>query len=474
MLHPSQSSIVIHYLPQLIGLIYFFVFWPLLFQMKGLFGKRGILPMAEYLESIYSAYRAKSYYYIPSLFWFDASDAALMAAPALGTVLSALTFFGFFPLVWLPILFLLHLSITTAGQEFLSFGWESFFLEISFYSFLLFITPSPSIGMWVCLNLLLFRFHFEAGVSKLMTRDKNWRNLTAIDHHYLSQPIPNALAWYAKKLPMGFQKFTCFMMFLIELPWTFFVFGNEEMRLLAFLGFFGLQFFIWLTGNFSYLNHMTVIFCLILLSDTWLRPLTGAVPLPEPNPMWLEILFGAFGGLFVLGQLIRVISHFYPLKAPLQFLKKLNPFRLVNRYGIFAVMTTGRQEVTILGSEDGEEWKEYLFKWKPSEPERRPRRVSPYQPRLDWQIWFLPFTVFVAEPWIKKFLFRLLEGSPGVLKLLRHNPFPKSPPKYIRAQLYDYDYTTFEERQKTGNWWKRTRPKPYSPVFTSLDEEPFS
>jgi len=462
---PEHYSIVLHYFPQLIGVIYLFVFWPFLFQMKGLFGSGGILPMTPYLNSIVLSYGRKAYYYIPSIFWFDSSDRMLMIIPGVGTILSILTIFGIFPLVWIPILFLLHLSITTAGQEFLSFGWESFFLEISFYSYLLLITPSPSMGMWWCLNLLLFRFHFEAGISKLMTKDLSWQTFTGVDFHYLTQPIPNATAWYAKKLPMWFQKLSCVIMLIAEIPLPFLIFGAEDLRLVAFFGLTGLQFFIWLTGNFSYLNHMTVIFCLILLGDTYLEPFMGKAPPTTSNPLFLEIAMGLLAGVLILGQCLRILSHFYPKRFYLKPLVKISPFHIINRYGIFAVMTTKRYEVVIEGSEDGEEWKEYLFKWKPSELSRRPRRVSPYQPRLDWQIWFLPFTIFRHEPWVKNFLYRLLEGSPDVLKLIRENPFPDHPPKFIRAQMYDYEFTTWEERRETGNWWKRTYVKSYSPTY---------
>jgi len=462
---PDQYSMILHYFPQLIGVIYLFVFWPFLFQIKGLFGKQGILPMTPYLNSIHLSYGRKAYYYIPSVFWVSSKDKTLVIFAIFGTLLSILTILGIFPLVWIPILFILHLSITTAGQEFLSFGWESFFLEISLYSYLLLITPAPTFGMWWCLNLLLFRFHFEAGISKLMTNDSSWNTFTGVDFHYLTQPIPNTVAWHAKKLPMWFQKLSCVLMFIAEIPLPFLVFGTEDLRLAAFFGLAGLQFFIWLTGNFSYLNHMTVIFCLILLGDSYLEPLLGKANPPASNSLFLEAAMGIVAGIFILGQCLRILSHFYPKRFYLKPLVKISPFHILNRYGIFAVMTTKRYEIVIEGSDDGEEWKEYLFKWKPSELSRRPRRVSPYQPRLDWQIWFLPFTTFRHEPWVKNFLYRLLEGSPDVLKLIRENPFPDCPPKFIRAQMYDYEFTTRKERRETGDWWKRTYVGSYSPTY---------
>ncbi len=264
---------------------------------------------------------------------------------------------------------------------------------------------------------------------------------------------------------MGLQKLSCLMMFVIQIGVAFVIFGTEEMRLAAFFALFGLQLFIWLTGNFSYLNHMTALFCTILLSDTYFRAILGQVPSPSETPWPVDIFFTALGVVLIAGQILRLWTHFYYVPAVNNLLRKAAPLHILNRYGIFAVMTTKRYEITIEGSYDGEEWKEYSFKWKPSEVDRRPRRVSPYQPRLDWQVWFLPFTMFEAEPWFKQFLYRLLQGSPAVLKLLRHNPFPDTPPKYIRTALYDYEFTSWKEWRETGNWWKRTFSSSYSPTF---------
>ena len=471
MWNPANSQIIVHYFPQLLGLIYFFLFWPFLFQMKGLFGQEGILPIHDYLKSMRMSYGKQIYYYILTLFWFESSDRSLMALPIIGTILSILLMLGLYPVVLLPILIILHLSLTAAGQEFLSFGWESYFIEISFYTFLLILTPSPNLVIWWCLNLLLFRFHFEAGISKLLTYDINWRNLTAIDYHYISQPIPNTIAWYAKKWPMWFQKFSCLMMFIIEIIVPFMMLGDADLRLFTFVSLVGFQLFIWFTGNFSYLNYLTVVFCTILIGDKFLEPILGSIPQETANPIIVDVLMSLIGLVLITGQIVRIWSHFAPRNELLKWFRYTSPLHIINRYGIFAVMTTKRYEIVIEGSDDGETWKEYTFKWKPSELDRRPRQVSPYQPRLDWQIWFLPFTVFSAEPWVKSFLFRLLQGSPEVLKLIRGNPFKEKPPKFIRAQMYDYKYTSYEEKKETGNWWKRIYVGHYSPTYGLSEKE---
>lgn len=222
---------------------------------------------------------------------------------------------------------------------------------------------------------------------------------------------------------------------------------------------------IWLTGNLSYLNHLTAVFTLILISDTFLA---GWLTVPEvaATPLAAEIVVTLIGTVLVGLQMMRLVDHFYPNRTFQRFIRPFLSLHIVNRYGIFAVMTTKRYEIVVEGSNDGDNWEEYLCKYKPSELNRRPRRVSPYQPRLDWQMWFLPFTDYNFEPWFQNFLYRLLEGSPEVLKLLRHNPFPDTPPKYVRAVAYDYTFTTPEEKKKTGHWWNRTFAGHYSPTLS--------
>ena len=257
-------------------------------------------------------------------------------------------------------------------------------------------------------------------------------------------------------------------MFFAELIIPFLIFGTQEMRLIAFVFLAGLQVSIWFTGNFSYLNHLTFVLCLILLSNDYLQPILGAAltPILEATSIPLMIFQSVIGAFLVILQLISLWNYFFPNYANHVLLDWLSPFHLVNRYGIFAVMTTHRFEIVVEGSNDDKGWKEYLFRYKPSEIKRRPRRISPYQPRLDWQIWFLPFTRYGYDAWFLNFIYRLLEGSSEVLKLLRHNPFPDKPPQFIRALVYLYEFTSFEERKETGNWWKRTYIGTYSPILS--------
>lgn len=451
--------------PRLLGFIFFFAIGAFIFQIKGLLGANGILPAGSFLNAVWMRYHRKSYLYLPTLFWFNSSNAALFGIISLGVACSILLMCGIYPSIMLFLLYIIYLSIVSIGQDFLSFGWEGFLLEITVHAFLLSLTSSPNILIWTSTNLLLFRFHFQAGAVKLQSRDRSWRDLTAVGYHYESQPLPNTIAWYAHKLPMSFQKFSTLYMFFVELIIPFGIFGNETLRFYVFCAFASLQLFIWLTGNFSFLNHLTMIFCVILLSNHYLSFLISP-PALYPTAIWLEVILSCIGGVLLFLQGIRLANHFMPTLFYERIFRAIAPFYLANRYGIFAVMTTTRYEIVIEGSDNNLDWKEYLFRYKSSEITRRPRRISPFQPRLDWQVWFLPFTEFHSEQWFQSFIYHLLLGTPEVLKLLRYNPFSNKPPKYIRVLLYVYEFSSFEEKKSRGWWWRRTLVENYSPTLS--------
>jgi lipase maturation factor 1 len=465
MYQPDQYTLASKLFIHLLGLIFFFAFFPFIFQIKGLMGKKGILPVANYLRYIKNHLGKRAYAEYPTIFWFDSSDRALIGTAIAGTVLSVLLFLGVFPPILIPLLYVLYISIIRVGQDFLSFGWELFLMEIAANAFLLSLTEVPNPFVWISINLLLFRFHLQAGAVKLQSGDVNWHNLTALCYHYQTQPIPNTTAWYAHKLPLWFQKVSCLAMLVIEIPLAFGVFGSPEMRLVVFFCFFGLQLFIWLTGNFSYLNYMTAVLSVLLISDHVLSPIMGPVEVVAPPAIWVNVLISSAAIALITLQIMRLWHHFFPNAVFERVLNKVYNYYIANRYGIFAVMTTKRYEIVIEGSDDGKTWKEYTFKYKPSEINRRPRRISPYQPRLDWQVWFLPFSNYQNEQWFQNFLHHLLKGTPEVLTLLRGNPFPNIPPKYVRTLMYDYVFSDAKTKKETGEWWKRTYVGGYSPIL---------
>ncbi|MEI8124895.1 MAG: lipase maturation factor family protein [Parachlamydiaceae bacterium] len=461
MFTPESYSIIISLFPRLLGLIFFFAFGAFLFQIKGLIGSNGILPVGDHLKWLKDRFPKKHYRIAPTLFWFNSSDTALMSVVAAGTCLSVLLMFGLYPSLILFLLYFLYLSIIVSGQDFLCFGWEAFLLEITVNTFFLSLTPEPNFMVWVSLNFLLFRFHLQAGAVKLQSRDPSWRNLTALDYHYVSQPIPNLIAWYVQKFPSWFHKASTLLMFVVELAVPFAIFGPDWMRLWAFFALVGLQVMIWVTGNLSYLNHLTAAFCTILIANVYLTP-WFEVPMVEPTSWFLSMLCTGAGTTLLILQVVNLWQHFVPNPLFGMILQLFNRYHIANRYGLFAIMTTSRHEIIFEGSNDGVNWKEYTFRYKPSEITRRPRRISPYQPRIDWQAWFLPLGNYRYELWFGNFIYRLLQGSPEVLALLRHNPFPDAPPLFVRTTRYEYEFSSAKEKKEHGWWWRRR----YLGVFT--------
>ncbi len=455
MFDPLSYSYAIALFIRLLGFIYFFAFGAFLFQIKGLIGAQGILPLANFLAWLRQQLPGSCYQLAPTIFWLNCSDRALLSVVICGSVLSVLLMFGVYPPLLLLLLYVLYLSIVTAGQDFLSFGWEGFLLEITVNAFFLSLSSQPNVMVWISLNLVLFRFHLQGGAVKLQSHDPNWRNLTGVAYHYQSQPIPNMTAWYAHKLPMWFHKLSTLIMLVIEIVVPFAMFGSAEMRLAVFFAFVGLQWCIWLTGNFSYLNHLTVVLSTILVANAYMPAWLVLAGADGNASLAIDLFCTGVGGLLVLLNIMQLWQHFYPNALFDSLLQKFSYYHVSNRYGIFAVMTTTRHEIIFEGSQDAEHWQEYTFYYKPSEITRRPQRISPYQPRLDWQAWFLPLGRYRYDAWMDNFIYRLLTGSPAVLKLLKHNPFPSAPPRFVRTLKYEYTFSSWQEKREHGLWWRR-------------------
>jgi predicted DCC family thiol-disulfide oxidoreductase YuxK len=345
--------------------------------------------------------------------------------------------------------------------------------------------PPSRVVIWL-FRWLLFQLMFESGCVKLASGDPTWHHLTALTFHYETQPLPTWVAWYAHQLPGWFQKASTVVMFAIELGVPFLFFAPRRLRAFACGAQLLFQVLIMLTGNYCFFNLLTIALCLLLLDDAALSNLLPsrwrARPTLEPQPSTLNLwrwpvqvtvplaCISIAIGLMHLGGLSR---HFIPWPRP--FMASyvwLTPFRTFSNYGLFAVMTTRRTEIIIEGSNNGTDWQAYEFKYKPDDVKRRPGFVEPHQPRLDWQMWFAALSDYRQNPWLVNFCVRLLQGSPTVLALLDHNPFPNAPPHYVRAVAYDYHFTDFATRRKTGAWWRREKIGDYLPSI-SLQEKPF-
>jgi hypothetical protein len=264
--------------------------------------------------------------------------------------------------------------------------------------------------------------------------------------------------------------------FLAELIAPPLIFGFRPMRAIAFWLIVLLQILIAVSGNFGFFNLLTIVLCIPILDDEfwparWRKHFAAIEPKPSrfwPNPLLvpLAVLILLISGMTV-AEAFNDQIHWPPLLTSLD--ETIEPFRSINGYGLFRVMTTVRNEIVIEGSDDGLTWKAYEFKWKPGDLHRAPQFCIPHMPRLDWQMWFAALGDVENNPWFLNLLIRLLQGSQPVLDLMGNNPFPDHPPKYVRAVFYKYDFTTAAERQATGDWWKREQTGIYWPPVSLRD-----
>lgn len=473
---------------RLMGVIYFIAFASLSVQIIGLIGSDGILPAGAYLEALKAKYGREVYRWLPTLFWFASSDASLRLVCGMGIAFSTAVIIGILPGLSLLALWALYLSLVAAGQDFLSFQWDILLLEAGLLAVfwapgrLLWLKPktgAPSLAVLWLLRWLLFRLMFESGLVKLLSGDPTWRNLTALQYHYETQCIPTAIGWFAHQFPGWFQKVSVVGMFAAELIVPFMIFLPRRPRLAAFVILTGLQITIALTGNYGFFNLLTWALCLTLLDDaalySFFRRKDGSHP-PTPAPRWRAAMTLP---LVLIVAIISVSQLYILLSRKTSFPESLKnamswvmPFHPVNSYGLFAVMTVKRPEIVIEGSMDNRLWLAYEFKWKAGDTSRRPPFVAPYQPRLDWQMWFAALGDYRNSPWFTYLLARILMDSRPVMKLFEKNPFPDAPPRYVRALLYEYRFTDFAARRGSGNWWKRELQGLYCPVLTRETEQP--
>jgi hypothetical protein len=487
---PSTYAVVSWVFLRLLGIVYVFAFLSLATQIVGLAGHDGISPAALFMDSARAALSTNGldrFRLLPTLTWIGASDGTLRALCWGGVGLAALLTAGVLPMVTLPLLWLFYLSLSIASREFLSYQWDALLLEAGFLS--IFLAPwtvfdrfrrasePPRLAVWL-LRWLVFRLLLGSGAVKLLSGDPTWRGLTALDFHFWTQPIPTPLAWYFSRLPTWCLTSLTAVALTIELGAPFLMLGPRRARALACVLFIGLQAGIALTGNYAFFNLLTASLCLLLLDDRMLaRPGLEAAPDARPGPGQREIVSRLRKGLvsgvavFIVPLSLFSFSSSLGIDLPATGLVAsltgwLEPFRSVNTYGLFAVMTTSRPQIVVEGSDDGAVWKAYELEYQPTDPHDALRWVAPHQPRLDWQMWFAALGRYESEHWFQNFCVRLLQGSPTVLKLLRSDPFDGRPPRYVRATLYRYRFADAATHARDGVWWTRELVGEYSPVLS--------
>jgi predicted DCC family thiol-disulfide oxidoreductase YuxK len=443
-----------------LGLVYFFAFLSFALQATGLIGSKGILPVGDYLQEVHAQLGAQGYMLVPTIFWLNAGDAALQIVTWAGVILSVMLILGWARRVVVVLLFVGYLSIVNAGQVFMSFQWDVLLVEAGFLA----IFVDFGVTIWLY-RLLLFRLMFLSGAVKLSSGDPTWHDLTALNYHFETQPLPTVIGWWMYQLPDGVHRFSTMATLVIELILPFFIFFPRHLRMFAGAGIIFLQVLILLMGNYTFFNLLTIALCLFLFDDAALRRLLPArlvrrassAHARRPHSRLARRAMGVLAVLLVILGLAQIAGTLHgkvpePIGAVMDLVE---PFHLVNRYGLFAVMTTTRPEIIVEGSNDGENWQAYEFRYKAGDVSRPPLWVAPLQPRLDWQMWFAALGTYQQNPWFINFLLRLLQGSPDVLSLLDKNPFPDHPPRYVRAMLYDYHFTDPATLSSTGAWWRR-------------------
>jgi hypothetical protein len=499
-----------------LALIFFSAFYSWFFQVRGLIGPDGILPAGLYLQGAAEQFGTNRFLMIPSLLWFASSDRALLLLCALGLVASLLLSLNLWPRVMIGICLVVFLSFVSAAQDFSSYQSDGMLLAAAFLS--IFLAPPglrpglaekqpPSRASWFLLQWLWFQIYFESGLVKKASQDPQWPHLTALDHYYENGPLPDWIGWYAQQLPHAFQAGVTLATLIIELGVVWMLFLPRRFRRICFLIVTPFQIGIILTANLAFLNYFVLALGFSLLDDDFLAPLLrwlrsrvklghvevrpGVAPPPgaesvqpaEHNrrPAWrrmvelfrrpLSLAVPAFflSWIFYNTTAQILFMLFGGLPLPTAPIEALEPFRISERYGLFAVMTTARYEIEFQGSRDGVNWIAYPFRYKPQGPREAPKIFAPYQPRFDWNLWFASLGGWRDYPFVVSTEARLLENSPDVLALFAGNPFGKNPPRLVRAVVWQYWFTDLATKRKEGLWWRRKFIGLYAPT---LEREP--
>jgi hypothetical protein len=487
-----------------LGLIYYSAFFSLVFQIRGLIGPRGILPAKEYLETVASSVGNARFWYAPTFLWISSGSHALTALCWVGMFAAVLLTLNLWPRGMLVICFLCFLSIVSAAGEFSGYQSDGMLLEAGFLS--LFFAPSgfrpgwgvaspPSRASLFLLQWEWFRIYFESGIAKIASGDPQWRHFTAMDDYYQNGPLPTWIGWYAQQLPHWFHAATAFATLALELVIVWMLFLPRRWRIVLFFIVTPWQIGIILTANYTFLNYLVLVLGFLLLDDRFLAPFlprrwkdsfltrsttTPPAEVPRQND-WRDFLQPSLRALKLTLTAVMLTWLFYASTVLLIWMIKpgipfptspvaaLEPFRIADRYGLFAVMTRGRYEIEFQGSADGQTWLIYPFRFKPQDPAKAPGIYAPYQPRFDWNLWFASLGPWRADPIVVRTEEHLLSGDLDVLLLFAGNPFPNAPPHQVRAVLWQYWFTTLAEKRSQRLWWRRQQLGLYAPT---LEREP--
>ncbi len=446
-----------------LGLIYLDAFLVAAFQFRPLLGERGLLPVPRFLAAV--PFRSS-----PSLFHWRYSDRLAMGVAWLGVALAAAAIAGFpdvLPtpvamLVW-AVLWALYLSFVNVGQTWYAFGWETLLLEVGFLAiFLGNAQVTPARPLLILLLWILFRVEFGAGLIK-MRGDPCWRDLTCLYYHHETQPMPNPLSWWFHHLPQPLHRVEVLGNHVAQLVVPWLLFFPQPVATLAAVVVLATQGWLVLSGNFAFLNALAMLLAIPAFDDDALGRIVPLDLPPTELPAW-------YGAIVLLVTAFVALRSYQPTRNLLSARQLMNysfdPLHLVNTYGAFGSITKERYEVVVEGTDEpvltaSTAWREYEFKGKPGDVMRRPPQYAPYHLRLDWLMWFAAMSSPMYHEWFVPFVAKLLDADPAVLRLLRHDPFGGTAPRFVRARLFLYRFTTPRERRESGAWWHRTYVSDY-------------
>ncbi len=500
-----------------LGLIYFSAFYSLAFQIKGLMGPQGLLPAGDYLQRVALVYPGlMRFWYAPTVLWMRSGDHALMALCWVGMVAALLVTANVAPRWTLVVCFVCYLSFTAAAQDFSGYQSDGMLLVAGFLA--LFFAPRgwwpgwgarslPSRASWLLLLYEWFRIYFESGIGKLLSGDKTWRSLTAMYEYYQNGPLPTWVGWYAQHLPLWFQRETALLTLVMEVGLVWFALLGRRIRQALFVVVTVWQAGVILTANYTFLNYLVLVLAFLLLDDAlllrwvpvrWRGALSGEVAAEERKTPVEETTHVAKGEGHVIptskhrapgfmaaikvavaavlltwmayvttAEMVRMFWRMEPVSA--MAVGGLAPFRIANQYGLFESMTAHRYEVEFQGSDDGQTWTAYPFRYKPQDVMKRPGIYAPYQPRFDWNLWFASLGSWRQNEFVPNAEEALLVNQSQVLGLFAGNPFASHPPKYVRAVLWQYWFTTTDMHRLTGTWWRREMIGTYAPTLYMED-----
>ncbi len=457
---------------RLLGAIYLVAFLCAARQIVPLIGAHGLTPVGPFLDAIREDYGSSwgGFRNVPSFFWIDASDAALRGTAWLGVALSLPVVAGYANALWLAALWALYMSFVHVGQVWYGYGWEIQLLETGFLA--IFLCPlldarpfprraPPTVVIWL-FRWLIFRIMVGAGLIKLRG-DSCWRDLTCLDSHYETQPIPNPLSWHAHFAPAWFHRIGVAFNHVTELGAPWLMLGPRALLVTGGTLMLAFQVLLISSGNLSFLNYLTIVPILACFDDRALSKVLPRRLVERASRAAAEATASAPQRLasFAVAALVLVLSE-APLRNLLLQGQVMNgsfgALDLVNTYGAFGSVGRERREIVFEGTSDRQigpqtEWKPWEFVCKPGDPARRPCIIAPYQPRLDWQIWFAAMGPPQHAPWAVHLVWKLLHGDPGARSLFANDPFPDTPPHFIRARWFRYRMAP--PGTPGGVWWTR-------------------